>query len=155
MVAEAFYDNTTNNPDNPSNPPKDVSLGEATTDEMMLVYFSYMAYKAGDENISLDTLFYKTGGNYMIDIDSRKVISCVPNPSHGQTTLNITSDIDEKVNIYVYDMQGRRVELPNQTVRLLPTNNNIQLSLEHLTKGNYLIRVIGEKTNLTTQFVRE
>lgn len=51
LYAEAVYDNTTNNPHNPSNPPVDVSAGEATTDEMFLIFFSYLIYQAGDEDI--------------------------------------------------------------------------------------------------------
>ena len=34
---EAFYDNSTDNPQNPSNPPKPVRWGEQTTDEMCLL----------------------------------------------------------------------------------------------------------------------
>ena len=52
--ATAVYDNTSNNPHNPNNPPQNVSAGEATTDEMMLVFFAYMNYQNGDENIIVD-----------------------------------------------------------------------------------------------------
>ncbi len=55
LYGEAFYDNTTNNPYNPSNPPINVSAGEATNDEMMLIAFAYLPYQNGDENIVVDT----------------------------------------------------------------------------------------------------
>lgn len=51
----ATYDNTASNPHNPNSPPKEVSVGEATTDEMMLFYFAYTSYQLGDENIVVDT----------------------------------------------------------------------------------------------------
>ena len=35
---EAVYDNTNNNPHNPSNPPKWVKFGEQTTDEMCFMF---------------------------------------------------------------------------------------------------------------------
>ncbi len=54
LRATAFYDNTTNNPDNPSSPPQNVSAGESTTDEMMLVFFAYMPYQTGDEYLIID-----------------------------------------------------------------------------------------------------
>ena len=54
LYARATYDNTAANPYNPNNPPKTVQVGEATTDEMMLVYFTYTYYEAGDENIVID-----------------------------------------------------------------------------------------------------
>ena len=52
--SEAVYDNTTNNPENPSNPPQDVSVGEGTQDEMMYVFFAYLPYQSGDEYIIVD-----------------------------------------------------------------------------------------------------
>lgn len=41
LYGEATYDNTSDNEDNPNDPPAWVTLGEATTDEMMLFYFAY------------------------------------------------------------------------------------------------------------------
>lgn len=38
---EAIYDNSSDNPFNPSTPPKRVNFGEATTDEMMLLIAAY------------------------------------------------------------------------------------------------------------------
>ena len=52
--ARAFYDNTTNNPNNPNSPPQTVTAGEGTGDEMMMVFFAYMPYQAGDENLIVD-----------------------------------------------------------------------------------------------------
>jgi hypothetical protein len=41
IVVEASYDNSKDNPNNPSSPPKMVTFGEATTDEMMLLVAAY------------------------------------------------------------------------------------------------------------------
>lgn len=60
LWGNASYDNTSGNSQNPNSPPKAVSLGEATTDEMMLVYFWYVAYQNGDENIVIDTSSQKS-----------------------------------------------------------------------------------------------
>ena len=54
LQASAYYDNTSNNPNNPNSPPQNVVAGTSTTDEMMLVYFSYMPYQNGDTNIIVD-----------------------------------------------------------------------------------------------------
>ena len=40
---EATYDNSSSNPRNPHNPPKDVTWGEQTTDEMFLLILGYTA----------------------------------------------------------------------------------------------------------------
>src|SRR5689334_22595568 len=38
LRVRATFDNSTGNPNNPSNPPKDVQYGEQTTDEMCFVF---------------------------------------------------------------------------------------------------------------------
>ncbi len=55
----ATYDNTAANPFNPFHPPQTVSEGEgnesmSTREEMLQFIFSYVPYKYGDENISLE-----------------------------------------------------------------------------------------------------
>ena len=54
LESTVIYDNTSENPHNPSSPPKEVRLGEGTTDEMMLSYFYYCAYQPGDELITTE-----------------------------------------------------------------------------------------------------
>ena len=54
LESKVTYDNTEENPHNPSMPPKEVTWGEGTTDEMMLTYFYYTAYQPGDELIATD-----------------------------------------------------------------------------------------------------
>ena len=51
--AKAVYDNTTNNPDNPNNPPQWVFWGDGTTDEMFFLPILYVPYEEGDEFIPL------------------------------------------------------------------------------------------------------
>ena len=50
----ASYDNTSANPFNPNSPPQNVTFGEGTTDEMFFVFFDYVLYEEGDEQISLE-----------------------------------------------------------------------------------------------------
>ena len=54
LESKVTYDNTEDNPHNPSIPPKEVTWGEGTTDEMMLTYFYYTAYQPGDELITTE-----------------------------------------------------------------------------------------------------
>ncbi len=54
IIASALYDNTRLNFANPNSPPDDVSWGEKTTDEMYFLPFSYVDYRAGDEDILLE-----------------------------------------------------------------------------------------------------
>ena len=57
IYVEGIYDNTVNNPLNPYHPPRIVSEREGsmrTTDEMFQLICTYLPYKTGDENISLE-----------------------------------------------------------------------------------------------------
>jgi hypothetical protein len=48
IYAEATYDNTINNPENPNYPPKDVTYGWNTTDEMMNFIIYYVEAEANN-----------------------------------------------------------------------------------------------------------
>lgn len=67
LRATAFYDNTSNNANNPNVPPQNVSAGEATTDEMMMVFFSYLPYQTGDENLIIDKRIIPKGATTFCD----------------------------------------------------------------------------------------
>ena len=51
FIVEATYDNSAENPENPNIPPKDISYGWGTKDEMLNLVLYYLDYKEGDENI--------------------------------------------------------------------------------------------------------
>ena len=46
LEADITYDNTAQNPANPSSPPRPVSWGESTADEMVLAYFDLVDRKS-------------------------------------------------------------------------------------------------------------
>jgi len=48
IVVEAIFDNSSNNPSNPSSPPQRVTWGEETTDEMLFCFFLITANKTED-----------------------------------------------------------------------------------------------------------
>lgn len=55
--AEATFDNTTNNPNNPYSPPRDIYFERGNmddTEEMMRLVFLYLPYKDGDEMIDME-----------------------------------------------------------------------------------------------------
>jgi mono/diheme cytochrome c family protein len=58
LSLRATFDNSSRNPDNPNNPPKDVRWGEATTDEMCLAFLGFTIdgeRASGDDRISYST----------------------------------------------------------------------------------------------------
>lgn len=155
LHAYATYDNTLNNPDNPSNPPKTVSLGEATTDEMMLVYFLYMAYKPGDENIVLDSTLLSTPTLEPKENDRLSGLEVYPNPGADQITtayeLKQTADVEASI----LDLNGRVLKIfaLRRNAPAGPYQDNT--TVRDLPPGMYLIRVqAGRDAVLTTKIVR-
>lgn len=61
LKSEGVYDNTTANVNNPSSPPKAVFAGESTFDEMFLVFFAYLPFVAGDQNLIIDKRIFVKG----------------------------------------------------------------------------------------------
>ncbi|HEX8548965.1 MAG TPA: hypothetical protein VF691_18510 [Cytophagaceae bacterium] len=49
IYAKAWYDNSSDNPQNPFNPPKLIKESYRTTDEMLQFWIYYVPYKPGDE----------------------------------------------------------------------------------------------------------
>jgi len=138
LHGEATYDNTANNPENPNDPPQLVTLGEATTDEMMLFYFGWTYGFAVDSNIVVDDAPHAAHhDNCIVDLNiglDEPVLPLVtvwPNPATevvnaalpgGTGTLTLT------------DALGRRV----RQVRL---SGAAQLAVGDLRRGTYVVEV--------------
>lgn len=147
LRAEAFYDNTLNNPFNPNNPPQLVHLGEGTGDEMMLVYFAYTLYMNGDENIVQDT----TTGTFTFNDEPSVIgdIQLLPNPAGEQATLLIQAFDYTPVNINVYDLNGRLVmQVASQKI-LSEMINSLPIHTSELASGLYVVQVQNEQVNKT------
>lgn len=137
LRAEAFYDNTTNNPHNPNNPPQDVGAGEATTDEMMLNYFTYTYYLPGDENIVIDAT-----PNVAINSPKNDLSFTVfPNPAKDFIQLQ-GMDCIENFEVKIYDMKGNEV---------INTQNTDFISVSQLPQGEFLI-ILKSENHYGTQF---
>ncbi len=86
MFAEAVYDNTVNNLDNPYSPPQNIVAGEHTTDEMMLGFFAFTIYQTGDENFVIDS----SVSSGVIDIlPNESTVTVYPNPASEEININL------------------------------------------------------------------
>jgi hypothetical protein len=147
LIGIGKYDNTVDNIHNPNSPPVDVSVGEATTDEMMLFYFSFLLYKNGDENIVVDNLDHGPHHLNCVSNDQSSIASVqdiellvYPNPSNNVLNLSIPNSIS--YIIQVFDAMGRLV-LEGDDIKTIDT--------ESWSKGVYSIHYrsddkVGVKT---------
>ncbi|MBC7873024.1 MAG: T9SS type A sorting domain-containing protein [Ferruginibacter sp.] len=122
LRAFATYNNTASNPHNPNSPPQTVNLGEATTDEMMLVYFAFTQYQAGDENIILDSSLLTTpagGPSYVV-----KELNIFPNPVRSYLQFQ-NPEQHKQTQLVVWDMAGRKIyeaDITHQFFVNIPTH---------------------------------
>lgn len=146
LYANAFYDNTANNPENPNNPPKDVSLGEATTDEMMLVYAVYTLYQPGDENIvidSTDPLGVAPAQYY----HGQQLLDLSPVPASGQFVLKCFFEQQDRASIDIINMEGRVIKRLMANEVVAPGYHALAYSVGDLPSGLYQVKLkTGERT---------
>ena len=110
VKGEGLYDNTVNNPHNPSNPPQWVFAGESTTDEMFLVYFHYMFYQPGDEDYDLEELM--NVGLTELSNEASDSWKIYPVPFTDQVTIQYNQiTAGDRVSLFVYDLQGKVVKV--------------------------------------------
>jgi hypothetical protein len=146
LYAEATYDNTTNNIDNPNNPPKDVSVGERTTDEMMLTYFAYMYYQPGDENIVLDT----TGITGIAPQETSNEIEIYPNPAGQSFALQFNFAEPQTVNADLYSLEGKKIATLAQNYKAAGICT-ISCHTSSLSSGTYIVKVVTQEGGVLTK----
>jgi hypothetical protein len=144
LYFEAFYDNTLNNPFNPSSPPVNVAEGEATTDEMMMIYFTYTGYQPGDENIIIDSTLITNLNQPKKATENN--ISVYPNPVTTQEILFSAPEMEgKKCIVSLTDLTGRAVL--NQEITVNKYNNQINLPL--MNNGMYILLLKFDNTIYT------
>lgn len=134
LYAEAFYDNTASNPWNPNSPPKTVSLGEATTDEMLLAYFWYTYYLPGDENIVIDGTTPKDLVASAKKVAVEDQMHFWPNPATG--LLNLEFPAFAKREIGIYNLSGKLIRKINSNEK------ELKMDVSGISNGIYFLRVI-------------
>lgn len=134
---EAEYDNTTANPYNPSNPPKLITWGEKTTDEMFLSYFFWLPYQKNDETLSMETTPTSITELLLPDLD----MSVAPNPTTGNAHLALSLPAATTLSVSITDALGKTQQ---NLVRSMPYESGqhtIVLPIEHLSTGTYFVHV--------------
>ncbi len=156
IYAYATYDNTVNNDQNPNNPPADVYAGEATVDEMMIVYYAYLQYQLGDENIIIDsTLIASQEESEFADlVKTPQLYEPYPVPAATGEALTVSYFLPHKtrMRIELVDATGRIVEIPadKETSAGFGT---IRLNTNTLAKGTYFVRLTADGSVKTKAIV--
>lgn len=136
LQAVATFDNTSNNPDNPSNPPQDVSAGEHTTDEMMLAFITWMEYEPGDENMVLDSSILSSVPDAA---PLKTTIMIYPNPAHDQLQVIAGIQKDQAARFDLLSMSGTSLFQWND--QLKANGFPATITLPELAPGMYLLKI--------------
>ncbi len=164
LWGEAYYDNTSSNPNNPNFPTKAISLGEGTGDEMMLVYYWLSPYYPGDENMVLDTTPLKN----ILSIKKDLITSnwkIYPNPIKINSQSKIIIESETPINtIEMLDPTGKIIKSTIQ--KNLPSENpafvispsiavednkfSTHLSILNLAPGTYQLKLTGSQGQSVT-----
>lgn len=151
--AIATYDNTVDNPYNPNYPPRPVTWGERTTDEMLFLPIDYVFYEEGDEDI----VFQEDKATSTEPVFEQRLLrntfqNIFPNPATDNVTIDFSLVKGSPVQIEIRDLQGKVVQNINEKVIYPIGEHSIQFPLQRLTNGVYVVVLIGEDFKLSRQF---
>lgn len=150
LHAYATYDNTTDNPFQPNDPPQNVVQGEATTDEMMLVYFAYMAYQTGDENIVLDSTLLATAVPEVPLNQVVREVSVFPNPATDYLNVSYTLAEKTRVHLCIVSAAGQIVQTQDLSEPQTPGAYQRRINIADLPAGAYYLEVQGAHASFTS-----
>ncbi len=155
LYGECFYDNTVNNPENPNDPPQDVSLGEATTDEMMLFYFTFTNYMTGDENIIIDSSTVTNIYDPVFDnlIKTPQLYDPSPNPASTSLNCSFYLPLNSTMQFNIYDIKGALIKSTNHTAER--GLNIYQIPVSEMNSGEYILEMKTGNTKKSKRFIKE
>lgn len=131
------YDNTSDNPSNPNDPPQFVSWGEGTEDEMFIVFINFVEYQTGDENIVLSNDWEEE----LLGHKQVRLFPIYPNPSDQEFKIGFQLTRPAEVNLNVYDLQGKLVQKLVKQTQYRPGHHQIEHQLTGVASGTYLIEI--------------
>lgn len=148
----AAYDNTVNNPANPSNPPKLATWGEGTEDEMLLTGLYFVPYQEGDEDIALGGSL--TTSTKEVNYSTHSTLFA-PSPNPTRDAFSIRFDLSQKeaLQFDLYHLNGQLIKTIASKQDWLIGNHSIEVNTTGLAAGNYLIKMVGRNYTLSQKVV--
>ncbi|MEO5643059.1 MAG: T9SS type A sorting domain-containing protein [Bacteroidia bacterium] len=146
LYAHASYDNTANNPQNPNNPPQAVSLGEATTDEMFIVYYAYLPYQLGDEDIVIDSTVSVQEHSFADLIITPQLYEPYPVPSANGENVTVSFFLPNKtaIKMELFDVTGKVIAVPVNGIETSAGFGKAQVNTSGLAKGTYIVKLTAD-----------
>jgi hypothetical protein len=154
LYSSAHYDNTSNNPENPNDPPQLVALGESTTDEMMLVYFVFTPYQQGDENIIIDSTLTAIEPVNSSVISTPQLYEPIPNPVKTNIAFQYYLPASSKSTISILNIEGKLIR-EESSIKNQSGLVTSQWNISDLPAGIYFLNLNADGIVRTKKFVKE
>jgi len=148
----ATYDNTTDNPYNPNNPPILATWGESTVEEMYLVGLNYIPYQEGDEDIVIGENMTTSLEEININ-DLARLDVPFPNPADGAVTLSYHLNQKQQISIEVFDTKGSLIQTIMNNEQHQAGSYKLEFNVDKLSVGNYNIRLRSKDILLSKPLV--
>ena len=137
--AYAGYDNTSSNPHNPHSPPKLVTWGEGTGDEMYYLPIIYLPYMTGDENMVFEDHSPAFLSKLHLQGLDNRLFSVNPNPVGDVLKTGYYLAKTGKVNLKIIDQSGSLVKTIYSDKNHFPGYHTSELDVSGLAAGVYTL----------------
>jgi hypothetical protein len=147
--AFAKYDNSASNPANPSNPPRFVTWGEGTKDEMYYLPLLYVPYKAGDENV-----VFEENTSVVYDLEGKEIKAKIyPNPVSIQQTypahVQFQLQGGKTVSLDIYNESGQLVRSLFRNEYFSEGDHVVHIETSKAVKGKYFVKISTNDDSVT------
>jgi hypothetical protein len=151
IVAKAVYDNTEDNPQNPYDPPQDIEAGPNSTDEMLLVYFTYAKSDTSDQYLEFedDPEFYPECASLVNSIEDYEALAfeAFPNPFGDHFQIYVNRPEPDMI-IQLRDIQGR-------VLKTLPVaDQQTRIDASEIPAGIYFVELVSENENRVRRLIK-
>ena len=150
--AYATYDNTSNNPLNPNNPPQLVSWGEGTVDEMYYLPLMYVPYMAGDESIIFEEPTQVEELPSGIELPVNQLKPVVPNPAIDELNIQFSLAKGNKINLQIFNLSGQLVAQPILNKYYGMGRHTLRMEDLQLEPGLYFLTISSPEFKMNTKF---
>nr|HPI12528.1 T9SS type A sorting domain-containing protein [Catalimonadaceae bacterium] len=151
--AFAGYDNTTNNVNNPHDPPQSITWGQGTAEEMYYLPITYLKYQPGDEDIVFETDSVTTGNSVKLTGMADKLYPVFPVPSQDEMTIGYTLAQSGKVSVQLLSADGKKVLAIENDSFHLPGYHTRRIPVSKLSPGIYLLEMTKGQDRQTQKVV--
>lgn len=144
LHAIATYDNTADNPVNPNVPPRLMSWGEETTDEMYYLPISYVPYRDGDEDLVFDETTTSIE-DLLINQTETQLLDPFPNPAQDQISVTFNLGKAQRAIVELRDASGKLLaEVGDRKIHAMG-HHTYQMDIEGTPAGRYIITLTTDR----------